>query len=290
MYAHVPNVYGADGKKLSKRHGAVSVDEFRADGYSRRADELPRAARLELRRQDRDHVAAHELSSASRSTASSASPATFDYEKLDWMNGVYLRALPPDEYADALLELAARAGHRLARGDCSRDGAARAGEDRALSTSTRDCARFLFEPVEPERRPTRRSAAPRRPARSAASSRGRPAGSRQALRALAERLGLKPRAGVPADPARRHGLEGLAGPLREPRAARPRRVARAARYARPRRSRAPRRGERVERPLELAPGAKPELQVGRGSPRRRPALPMLPGAPHRACALPIFKW
>src|ERR687891_2850797 len=33
VYAHVPNVNGADGKKLSKRHGAVTVDEFRAEGY-----------------------------------------------------------------------------------------------------------------------------------------------------------------------------------------------------------------------------------------------------------------
>src|SRR4029078_9622690 len=33
VYAHVPNVFGEDGRKLSKRHGAVSVDEFRAGGY-----------------------------------------------------------------------------------------------------------------------------------------------------------------------------------------------------------------------------------------------------------------
>ena len=33
VYAHVPNVFGTDGKKLSKRHGAVSVEEFRAEGY-----------------------------------------------------------------------------------------------------------------------------------------------------------------------------------------------------------------------------------------------------------------
>src|SRR4029079_13020267 len=33
VYAHVPSVFGADGKKLSKRHGAVSVDEFREAGY-----------------------------------------------------------------------------------------------------------------------------------------------------------------------------------------------------------------------------------------------------------------
>ena len=58
------------------------------------------------------------------------SPATFDYEKLDWMNGVYLRALPEDEYAAALLRWLARAGDRLAGGDGARDRAARAGEDR----------------------------------------------------------------------------------------------------------------------------------------------------------------
>ena len=53
VYAHVPDVLGNDGKKLSKRHGAVSVDVFRADGYlPAGADELPGAARLELRRQD----------------------------------------------------------------------------------------------------------------------------------------------------------------------------------------------------------------------------------------------
>ncbi len=56
-YAHVPNVFGTDGRKLSKRHGAVSVEEFRAAGLRRaRAHELPRAPRLELRRPDDDHV------------------------------------------------------------------------------------------------------------------------------------------------------------------------------------------------------------------------------------------
>ncbi len=39
------------------------------------------------------------------------SPATFDYEKLDWMNGVYLRALPPEEYADELVRFLRETGH-----------------------------------------------------------------------------------------------------------------------------------------------------------------------------------
>ena len=58
VYAHVPDVLGDDGKKLSKRHGATSVEEFR-DGRlpARGADELPRAARLGARRRDDDHAA-----------------------------------------------------------------------------------------------------------------------------------------------------------------------------------------------------------------------------------------
>jgi glutamyl-tRNA synthetase len=103
VYAHVPDVLGDDGKKLSKRHGATSVDEFRAAGYVPSAlmnflallgwapdgettimppDEL-------VRRFSLDRVG--------------ASPATLDYEKLDWLNGVYLRALSPEEYADTLV-------------------------------------------------------------------------------------------------------------------------------------------------------------------------------------------
>ena len=71
VYAHVPSVFGADGKKLSKRHGAVSVDEFRdARLRLRGADELPRAARLGAGRRDDDHVGATSWSSASRSSGS----------------------------------------------------------------------------------------------------------------------------------------------------------------------------------------------------------------------------
>jgi glutamyl-tRNA synthetase len=102
-YAHVPSVFGEDGKKLSKRHGAVSVDEFRAGGYVAPAlmnflallgwapdGETTIMSRDELvERFDLERVG--------------ASPATFDYAKLDWMNGVYLRELASARYADELL-------------------------------------------------------------------------------------------------------------------------------------------------------------------------------------------
>jgi glutamyl-tRNA synthetase len=103
VYAHVPNVMGSDGKKLSKRHGATGVDELRAQGYFAPAllnflallgwapdGETTIMSRDELtQRFSLEHV--------------SPSPSQFDYDKLDWMNGVYLRALPVDEYADVLV-------------------------------------------------------------------------------------------------------------------------------------------------------------------------------------------
>ena len=102
VYAHVPNVLGTDGRKLSKRHGATGVDELRSAGYFAPAlmnflallgwsydDKTTIMSRDELvERFDLDRVV--------------PSPAAFDYQKLDWMNGVYLRQLPEGQYADEL--------------------------------------------------------------------------------------------------------------------------------------------------------------------------------------------
>jgi glutamyl-tRNA synthetase len=103
IYAHVPDVLGTDGKKLSKRHGAQSVEDFREQGY------IPEAlvnflARLGWAYDDKTEVFSREellrLFSLDRV---SPSPAVFDYEKLAWLNGVHLRRLPPDEYADRVV-------------------------------------------------------------------------------------------------------------------------------------------------------------------------------------------
>ncbi|HJX76457.1 MAG TPA: glutamate--tRNA ligase [Gaiella sp.] len=103
VYAHVPNVFGEDGRKLSKRHGAVSVDEFREAGYVAPAlmnflALLGWAPDGETTIMSRDElVERFSLERVGRS------PATFDYAKLDWMNGVYLRALDESAYADTVL-------------------------------------------------------------------------------------------------------------------------------------------------------------------------------------------
>ena len=103
IYAHVPNVFGEDGKKLSKRHGAVSVDEFREAGYI--APALMNFLALLGWAPDGETTIMSREELVERFTLErvGASPATFDYAKLDWMNGMYLRAASLEEYAETLI-------------------------------------------------------------------------------------------------------------------------------------------------------------------------------------------
>src|SRR3954453_3262710 len=102
-YAHVGNIFGPDGKKLSKRHGAVSVEEFRRDGYYAPAL-LNYLALLGWSYDDRTEIFSREdLVRLFTLERVGASPAVFDYEKLNHLNGVYLRALPAEDYAGALI-------------------------------------------------------------------------------------------------------------------------------------------------------------------------------------------
>jgi glutamyl-tRNA synthetase len=102
-YAHVPLLNGPDGRKLSKRHGAITVEDFRAQGY------LPETlvnylALLGWSYDDRTEIMSRdELVERFTLDRVGASAATFDYKKLEWLNGMYLRALPPEAYADALV-------------------------------------------------------------------------------------------------------------------------------------------------------------------------------------------
>ena len=116
VYAHAPSLLGPDGKKLSKRHGAQSIDEFRDAGYVAPAL-MNFLALLGWSYDDKTTVMSRdELIERFSLERVQPSPATFDYQKLDWLNGVYLRALSPDEYAHELAALARRARLRLGRG------------------------------------------------------------------------------------------------------------------------------------------------------------------------------
>jgi glutamyl-tRNA synthetase len=103
VYAHAPSLLGPDGKKLSKRHGAQSIDEFRDAGYIAPAL-MNFLALLGWSYDDKTTIMSRdELIERFSLERVQPSPATFDYAKLDWMNGVHLRALPTNEYAHELL-------------------------------------------------------------------------------------------------------------------------------------------------------------------------------------------
>jgi glutamyl-tRNA synthetase len=149
VYAHVPSVFGEDGRKLSKRHGAVSVDEFRAAGYIPEAlmnflALLGWAPDGETTIMSRDELI--ERFSLERV---GSSPATFDYAKLDWMNGVYLRALPPDQYADRLVTYLREQGIEWPA-DRVREAAAIVQEKIGRLGEFAGFAGFLFHDVEPD--------------------------------------------------------------------------------------------------------------------------------------------
>jgi glutamyl-tRNA synthetase len=149
VYAHVPSVFGADGKKLSKRHGAISVDEFRNAGYVSEAlmnflALLGWAPDGETTIMSRDELI--ERFSLERV---GSSPATFDYAKLDWMNGVYLRAFPAGEYADRLVGYLREQGVAWPE-DGVRAAAPIVQEKIARLDEFADFAGFLFHDVEPD--------------------------------------------------------------------------------------------------------------------------------------------
>ena len=108
VYAHLPLLHGPDGKKLSKRHGAASVQELREAGY------LPEAVRNYIAllgwgdADDETLISTDELVKRFRIERVSRNPAQFDEQKLRWMNGRYMRELGTDEITRRLEELTGR--------------------------------------------------------------------------------------------------------------------------------------------------------------------------------------
>lgn len=110
QFCHLPMVMGQDGKKLSKRHGATSVDEFRRQGY------LPEAllnyvALLGASYEEgRDLYSLEDLASLFRLEKLNKAPAVFDYKKLEWYNGQYIRMKSDGELAALALPYAVSGG------------------------------------------------------------------------------------------------------------------------------------------------------------------------------------
>ncbi|HEY3776176.1 MAG TPA: glutamate--tRNA ligase [Solirubrobacteraceae bacterium] len=110
VYAHLPLLHGPDGKKLSKRHGAASVQELRDAGYLPEAVDNYIALLGAGFASDEEFFSLQELAARFRLDRVSKNPAVFDEKKLRHMNGVYIRELAPDELTRRLEERTGRRG------------------------------------------------------------------------------------------------------------------------------------------------------------------------------------
>ena len=146
-YAHLPLLHGPDGKKLSKRHGAASVQELREAGY------LPAAVRNYLALlgwgtgDDTTLMSTEELVSRFRVADVGRAAAIFDEKKLRWLNGRFMRELPLDEYTAAVARHLGREPDEALRAACEI-----AQEKAQTLAEVWPLIRFLFEPpVEDEK-------------------------------------------------------------------------------------------------------------------------------------------
>ena len=147
-YAHVPMILGANGERLSKRHGAVSVIQYREDGY------LPEAllnylARLGWSHGDEEIFSREQLVEWFDLSAISRSPAKFNPEKLHWINQQYLKKTDNVRLAELVIPF-------LAKDECPIAG----GPDLALIVDVltervktieelADAAVYFYRPLEP---------------------------------------------------------------------------------------------------------------------------------------------
>lgn len=116
-FAHVPLILGPDKKRLSKRHGATSIGEYRDKGY------LPEAVVNFLSllgwspKDDREFLRQDELVELFTLEAVNKKPAVFDETKLEWLNGQYLNLLPSEELLAGARSAFEEAGYDLSRVD-----------------------------------------------------------------------------------------------------------------------------------------------------------------------------
>ena len=146
-YAHVPMILGPDGKRLSKRHGAMSVLEYREQGY------LPEALtnyliRLGWSYGDQEIFSREEMLALFDIRQVHKSPAAFNPEKLLWLNQHYIKTLPPQALVPGLREQLDRLGVDPSGGpaleavlECYRERAKTLAE-------MAESARMFFEPIE----------------------------------------------------------------------------------------------------------------------------------------------
>jgi glutamyl-tRNA synthetase len=147
-FAHVPMILGSDGKRLSKRHGAVSVTQYRDEGY------LPEAlvnylARLGWSHGDEEKFSREQLVEWFDLRHISKSPARFDPEKLAWLNAQYIKEADEAELAALARPFLAAAGCDIENGPPLERVVALLKERASTLKELADAAVYFYRPIEP---------------------------------------------------------------------------------------------------------------------------------------------
>lgn len=152
-YAHLPMVMGKDGKKLSKRHGSTSLIQFRDGGYIKEGL-INYVTMVGWAFDDkREFFTKDEFEELFSLEKISKSPGVFDYKKLDWFNGQYLRKLPDNQLEELLIPILERDGV-VSNPITAEEKAVFMGsmpifrERLTLTTDISDCINFLFNDFE----------------------------------------------------------------------------------------------------------------------------------------------
>ena len=153
MYCHLPMVMGKDGQKLSKRHGSTSVRDFKAKGY------LPEALINYVSMVgwsydgEREFFTKDELCEVFSLEKINKAPGVFDYKKLEWYNGMYIRQKSDGQLTDMLIPYLVDAG--FVSGNPSESETAKIAalvpiikERLKVLGDVVDMARFLFAEIE----------------------------------------------------------------------------------------------------------------------------------------------
>ncbi len=148
LFAHLPMILGADGERLSKRHGAVSVMQYHEDGY------LPEAlnnylARLGWSHGDDEKFSMHKLVEWFDLKHISKSPARFDPEKLGWLNQQYIKEADDARLARLMVPFLERDGCDVATGPAPDRVAALLKERVSTIEELADAAVYFYRPLEP---------------------------------------------------------------------------------------------------------------------------------------------
>jgi glutamyl-tRNA synthetase len=200
-FAHLPLLFGPDRKRLSKRHGATSVEELREAGYLAEAVVNFLALLGWHFDSERELFTREELIGLFSLERVSSAPAVFDAKKLEWMNGVYLRALPTFDLAERLIAYLDERGSPLASQAERIVEVTPLAQEKitTLAEFERLCA-FLFGPLEIDGEAWQRAAGQERAAEILASVQEALAtcewtvdAIEATLRGVCERLSLKPR-------------------------------------------------------------------------------------------------